>query len=516
MDKGTLVFQIPVSPSYTVYYEKATKAIKVFDLDADQIDAQLEYIPTYKYIADQFQYWRGNMVYKFTAFKTNYQTCRLSIVWVPNDSDPTNYVETQNLGNIMWDTSVNSEIEVEVPFMQNKAFCRTLACASTIKEGTQSGKTYMMYNPMTTSQGQDLLGQNMARDRYCNGTLMVYVTNPLISSGAAAKIDIVVTARFEKPQLQVPANRVPFFPVRVINSDLGGTLYSPYRTLKKEKKKEKDKDTVNETPSVRVARSAEDNTYGIIEKEKEGGGSRVYDPETGLEIDVLRAQGGDSRPLNLTRSTPLHGGEVDINYEEYTVGETILSARQMITRFSRYFRAQGAKNVDAIVKYEIYPWQIWNPSMSWYDNKTFNTVPSTYDFIASMFMWASGSMRYKMLVPPHSTASLEYPISFSADPGVTGWVDIPLAVRSDDDNICRQLEFLGNNNAGTHYSVDGVLEVQVPYYGRCSKRRVYCGAGYYDDVDPKWDVQDTSPNIGVYMPVTNSSGTIQKNYYKNR
>lgn len=125
-----------------------------------------------------FQYWRGDIIFRFKIIKTQYHRGRLNICWdaalnaaagMPGYGNP-------SVMNIVFDLEDSDEVEVRVPYMQALPFMRKNDIFSTTGP-------YWSNGPSPTFTGS------------FNGVLQVRVINRLTAPEASSDVDLLVFVR---------------------------------------------------------------------------------------------------------------------------------------------------------------------------------------------------------------------------------------------------------------------------------------------------------------------------------
>nr|ULG00034.1 MAG: hypothetical protein [Marnaviridae sp.] len=131
------------------------------------------------YAAKMFQYWRGDLIFRFKIIRTQYHRGRLNLAWdvnklgansMPAVGDPT-------VQNIVIDLDESDTFEVRVPWMRPELFL-TLA-----DNGAVPGGPFWSNGPtpnFTTN---------------CNGMLQLRVVNRLTAPEASSDVDVLVFVR---------------------------------------------------------------------------------------------------------------------------------------------------------------------------------------------------------------------------------------------------------------------------------------------------------------------------------
>jgi hypothetical protein len=128
------------------------------------------------YFQEMFQYWRGDIIFRFRFICTRFHRGRVRIVWDPQgdtlDTDPLSSTVAYNR---IIDISEENDIELTVPFVQDIPFCTT----------TRGNQT-LFWNDAPIS---------VAHTTQDNGKLNIRVFTELSSPAVNAPISVVVSVR---------------------------------------------------------------------------------------------------------------------------------------------------------------------------------------------------------------------------------------------------------------------------------------------------------------------------------
>jgi len=125
------------------------------------------------HISQMFQYWRGDLIFRFKFIATKYHNGRVIISWDPftditaiTDSETVNYTQ-------VYDLSDGCDVEMRIPYMQETPFLKTFEFVT----------KYSSITPQTGVLNFD------------NGALTVRVLNELTAPDASSGIDCAVFVR---------------------------------------------------------------------------------------------------------------------------------------------------------------------------------------------------------------------------------------------------------------------------------------------------------------------------------
>jgi len=136
----------------------------------DAVDATLAYFPVspqcapysggvsfntpLSFLSLLFAFWRGSLIYRFSAAKTIFHSGRLRISFTPNFTG-TNYSSSDNNYSFVWDLRKQSEIAVRVPFVSSTLmkYCQAHSSTAVMSESVGCGTlTVSVINPLVYSE----------------------------------------------------------------------------------------------------------------------------------------------------------------------------------------------------------------------------------------------------------------------------------------------------------------------------------------------------------------------------
>lgn len=164
----TLLFQSAVSPV-------------MFDMDA--VAAPKVYFTPSGWVSQMFQYWRGDVIFRFRFMATQYHRGRVRIVYDPSGSAAQNVSNTAatqvTCFNEVIDLTKDTNVEVRVPYSQALAWCRTFAPTST---------SQIPWNVSNAAVFNHVNGTT-------NGQLIMRVVTAVTGPTASVSIPIIVSVR---------------------------------------------------------------------------------------------------------------------------------------------------------------------------------------------------------------------------------------------------------------------------------------------------------------------------------
>lgn len=188
----TILFSSTVSPS-------------LFDCNA--VTNAVNYLTPMCWVSQLFQYWRGDIIFRFKFIATQYHRGRVRIIYDPAGTSGTNVLNTvgtqASCFNEVVDLTKDTNVEIRVPYRQYLAWLRPPPI------GTQSS---IWWSIGTTPSFNHVLGQT-------NGTIVMRVVTGLTGPTSSASIPIMVSVRAaENFELAMPTDPQQNFSVFVSQS----------------------------------------------------------------------------------------------------------------------------------------------------------------------------------------------------------------------------------------------------------------------------------------------------------
>lgn len=161
------LFQCRVNP-----YQFATLGDSVNDL--------VYYTPP-AYVANMFENWRGDLIYRFDFMASPFHKGRVRIAYDPRGTAALNITNTDNVSNVVYteiiDLSVHSSHEMRIPYQQSTPFLKIPYSNSV------TNVPFRVTPAFTAINGQD------------NGMFNIKVVNTLTAPVATAPITVLVSVR---------------------------------------------------------------------------------------------------------------------------------------------------------------------------------------------------------------------------------------------------------------------------------------------------------------------------------
>lgn len=126
-------------------------------------------------VATNFQYWRGDIIYRFKAICTQYHKGRLRITWDPVADLAANSDTTETSFTKIVDLAPDMDIEIRVSYLQDTA--------------------YLQVRDIGSAQHRVAAPFPVPTHGYDNGSLTVRILNDLTGPAADATVDVLVFAR---------------------------------------------------------------------------------------------------------------------------------------------------------------------------------------------------------------------------------------------------------------------------------------------------------------------------------
>lgn len=125
------------------------------------------------YVASQFSYWRGDIIFRFKFICTRFHKGRVRITFDPVNNISTTVPDYTSVFNEIVDIGAEQDVEVRVPYSQALTFLRTNVVPG----------------------NWNFTGSALAPDTYSNGLITMRVVNPLSGPVANTAIPVMVFVR---------------------------------------------------------------------------------------------------------------------------------------------------------------------------------------------------------------------------------------------------------------------------------------------------------------------------------
>lgn len=150
--------------------------------DADAATNAKVYNTPLSWVAMLFQFWRGDIIFRFRVVASQYHRGRFRVTFDPAGTAGTNISNTATnqaaCFNKIIDVSQDTNVEIRVPYHQALAWCKVSVPLSNSPNWTTSNSNVFYHVNGTT-----------------NGMLVARVVNPVTGPTAAANISILVSVR---------------------------------------------------------------------------------------------------------------------------------------------------------------------------------------------------------------------------------------------------------------------------------------------------------------------------------
>jgi hypothetical protein len=137
------------------------------------------YQPPMCWLTNLFQYWRGDIIFRFKVVASMFHKGRLRLSFDPSGYSSENILNDANSSNVVFteiiDLSESNEVEFRVPFQQALPYLYTQALSSSNKGFSLSATPTFIYDPTIY-----------------NGTLCLRVLNTLTAPIATSQVSILV------------------------------------------------------------------------------------------------------------------------------------------------------------------------------------------------------------------------------------------------------------------------------------------------------------------------------------
>lgn len=373
------------------------------------------------YVANTFGYWRGSIVYTFKFVKTQYHSGRLRIGFIPFYFNSTISVGEPDMSKVQQtivDLRTSTEVSFTVPYVSTRPW---MFCIRPESEwlGTDNS---LMYNAVT-------------------GIVRMEVLNQLVAANNVhSSVDVIVEVH-GGPDLTFACPNAP--------------SYVPYAgNFASVKLDEAKADFPIPKPLIK------DKDVGLVEDLNE---SKIYAQIMSENEAVQRndAQKG-AHPISIDT----HPIKWNWSPEAHCIGEKVLSVRQLIKRFARFFSTTFQQEHDCAI---IAPFSVIQPTRAVDQHKTTSMFEYYYFLYAfwrgsqrfkatSMFMSKDGATKrqqgtFRVVMTNSVQDSFKYLRDALSN-------DIPIQkapLKTQIDNMGTSLNVVQTN-------LEGMVEFEVPYY----------------------------------------------------
>lgn len=411
--------------------------------------ASTRFTPTLlSYVSQLFEWWTGDIEYSFSVVASNYHKGRLLIVYDPSPPGVATVPDSNSVYSRVVDISEVKDFTIRVAYSQGSPYMRVLTnteCASIIWP-TFGGQTYGV-GMLTSGIPNEQIGSN--------GTISVYVLNPLLNPSA---------------------------------SDTG-------------------------IPTVLVkSKACENFRFAGVRNLSE---AKIGTVLPNVPIVALQSQSLESPDTVISTKTVSTEQDVDKNPLVW-FGETFSSLRPLLKRYNyniSYYPTNSANwdTVATTTLAEVYVWEVDKsniPQYIGYDaigfsgtgtNKKFPGRMTTLSYIMPMFVGMRGGIRYKYAFTSFWDSPATVPMTVSRNPDHQVTYESTLNIVSTSGALNPALR---NSNAPqissgasvTRTDVQPVTEIELPYYSnsRFSYIRGYVLNSGQTSIDPSVSVYGKS------------------------
>jgi len=410
--------------------------------------------PPCGYVANSFAYWRGSMVYRFYAAKTDFHVGRIMFVYEPTNStvSPTpTFTDAVYSYKWVWDLRDSYSFEVVIPWVSSIPW------------------------------RSDAMGPN--------GSLNAWVLNPLTAPATVTSSINILVEQSAGPDFEVAGPMESFIksvPIVAYASEfkpLNTRKHKPFIGYEKVSLDQTKKDRENKKSKQKQRISAlRKNKYSIyahgpMEVDE---GSRLHE-QTNEQIG--------QHPLDLVGKNCL-----------YTMGENIISIRQMMKRSNATYAITTPTTADKVFKAPIFfpllPTAINAGARS---DLSVNAYVDHYSRFTSLFALRRGGIIVRVIPLAQASTRLAAVLA-SEGSTVPIWQFDSSGTRFDDVGHCPDLIFSNN-------SVQGALDVHIPFWASTISLPVLQFAGL--ETTPVTDGRYYANNLSmrVFQQSTNATDT---------
>nr|QXV86542.1 capsid protein [Dicistroviridae sp.] len=369
------------------------------------------------YVANTFGYWRGSIVYTFKFVKTQYHSGRLRIGFIPFYFNTTLSIGKPDMSKVQQtivDLRTSTEVSFTVPYISSRPW---MFCIRPESEWLGENSK-MLYNAVT-------------------GIVRVEVLNQLVAANNVhSAVDTIVEVH-GGPDLTFALPNAP--------------SYVPYsgdfnemRTLEEEKEEKVEKEI--KKPMKPIPEEKRNKIITQIMGENEA-------------VSRSDAQHG-AHPISIDT----HPIKANWSPEAYCIGEKVMSVRQLIKRFARFFNGTFNNGADSAI---IAPFSITKPVSLVGTNKTI----SMFEYYYFIYAFWRGSQRIKAVSQSRDVTTMRpygsYRIHMTNSVQDTFFnlisrlnIGYPLQQTRIPDHIDNH----GSSLNVVQSNIEGMLEFEVPYY----------------------------------------------------
>lgn len=381
---GTVLYEQIVSPMMCTSSSQFKSADESFAFNS----ILMQYL---SFVSSFFRFWKGDIELQLRAFKTNYHSGRLRLIWYPGKTQGTPFADAESMAySVLWDVRTTHTTKTIIPYMSNMPWLPVRTVRSITNNDAYEG----------------------------NGVFQIVVLNPLRATDSVPQ---TVNINLEIAGARGFSFSVPKDPELLPTSAQAGAFWA------------EPGNTIFPAPAQFEAQIGDDS--GMAE---------------GLGYITLARNNGT-----------LLDGEI------YTIGEAVVSFRQLIKRFTPFWPTKAQINWPATGKVEdlnntsivtLHPYEFRYGQPMWTNRIdatkiTFTVHPhDSMTLIGSIFAYYRGGVRVKAV-------------------GATGGNNLRAKLReTNEPAMGSEQNFETNFSAEVNVStvIENGIEVQVPFYSRTS------------------------------------------------
>lgn len=392
------------------------------------------------YVANSFGYWRGSIVYTFKFVKTQYHSGRLRIGFIPfyfNKDISVGEPDMSKVQQIIVDLRTSTEVSFTVPYISTRPW---MYCVRPESEWLGKNNEFM-YNAVTGIVRVEILNQLVAANNVYSG------------------VDVIVEVH-GGPDLTFAAPNAPSYVPWAGNF----AVAEPKVELKKQ---EGDAPEL-ETEEAKPESSAE--PAPIIDHNLQPSKVGLYDEDEFIDVDAQimseneATQRNDAQKGAHPLSIDTHPITLNWSPEAHCIGEKVMSIRQLIKRFARFFSTTFSQKDQCSV---IAPFSVSRPINTIGEKKTI----SMFEYYYFLYAFWRGSQRFKAVSmytqgsDKKQQGTYRIVMTNSVQDSFKQIRDtLSPSLPVQNSVLPEQIDNMGSSVQVVQSNLEGMLEFEVPYY----------------------------------------------------
>lgn len=392
------------------------------------------------FVANTFGYWRGSIVYTFKFVKTQYHSGRLRIGFIPFYYDETisqGQPDMSKVQQTIVDLRTSTEVSFTVPYISTRPW---MFCVRPEAEWLGTNQQFI-YSAVT-------------------GIVRVEVLNQLVAANNVhSGIDVIVEVS-GGPDLTFACPNAPSYVP--YSGDFVATLTEQEREQQKREKEER-------RLKAEEKKKEQERLYYDVKRKSLSNLTEIHNAEGRIVFQIM---GEDEAIQRNEAQKGIHPISIDTHPvkwnwspEAHCIGEKILSIRQLVKRFARFFSTTISSENDCTI---IAPFSVVKPVSAVNQTKTI----SMFEYFYFIYAFWRGSQRFKATSMYQGdgadkrqqgtyrvmmTNSVQDSFKILRDQLTNG---LPIQKAT----ISQQVDNMGTSLNVVQTNLEGMLEFEVPYY----------------------------------------------------